>query len=191
MIVLRNAGEQRWDSESFISGLNEDWNIAYLEVRGVGELGWAPELQWHIRRASAWTGRTIASMQVYDLARAIEFVRTLPDVDPEQIGIAARREMTSIALFGALLDGQCKTLILQNPPSTLDTPGNPNGRDAALELLNVLQITDVYQLPALIYPVKSLLLGDVADTYRWSMDICDKLNISGQVREIANMGQFR
>jgi cephalosporin-C deacetylase-like acetyl esterase len=191
MIVLRNAGEERWDSESFISGLNEDWNIAYLEVRGVGELGWAPELQWHIRRASAWTGRTIASMQVYDLARAIEFVRTLPEVDPEQIGIAARREMTSIALFGALLDGQCKTLILQNPPSTLDTPGNPNGRDAALELLNVLQITDVYQLPALVYPVKSLLLGDVADTYRWSMDICDKLNISGQVREIANMGQFR
>jgi cephalosporin-C deacetylase-like acetyl esterase len=191
MIVLRNANEQRWDSESFISGLNEDWNIAYLEVRGVGELGWAPELQWHIRRASAWTGRTIASMRVYDLLRAIEFTRTLADVDPQQIGIAARGEMTSVALFGALLDGQCKTLVLKNPPSTLDTPGNPDGRGEALELLSVLQITDVYQLPALVYPAKSYLLGDVPDTYKWSLDICDQLNLSVQVREVEDMGQVR
>jgi cephalosporin-C deacetylase-like acetyl esterase len=138
MIVIRNPGEQRWDSESFISGLNENWNIAYLEVRGVGEVGWAPELQWHVRRASAWTGRTLASMRIYDLLRTIEFARSLPDVDPGQIGIAARGEMASVALFAALLDGQCKSLLLKEPPATLNTPSNPNGRGEALELLNVL-----------------------------------------------------
>jgi dienelactone hydrolase len=191
MIVLRNPGEERWDSRAFIRGLPDSWNIAYLEVRGVDEAGWAPELQWHVRRASAWAGRTIASMQVYDLMRAIAFTRTLPDVDPEQIGIAAREQMTSIALFGALLDGNCKTLILENPPPTLDSPGNPNGRDAALELLNVLQITDVYQVPALVYPARSYLLGDVPDTYQWSMEICEKIDLPGQVVEIDEMGQVR
>jgi hypothetical protein len=34
MIVLRNPEEQRWDSELFISGLNENWNIAYLGGEG-------------------------------------------------------------------------------------------------------------------------------------------------------------
>jgi cephalosporin-C deacetylase-like acetyl esterase len=191
MIVLRNPEEQRWDSELFISGLNENWNIAYLEVRGVGEVGWAPELQWHVRRASAWTGRTLASMRIYDLLRTIEFARSLPDVDPGQIGIAARGEMASVALFSALLDGKCKSLLLQNPPATLDAPSNPNGRGEALELLNVLQITDVNQLPALIYPAKSFLLGDVPDTYKWPMDILEKIELSGQVAKIEDMSQVR
>jgi len=191
MIVLRNPEEQRWDSESFISGLNDNWNIAYLEVRGVGEVGWALELQWHVRRASAWTGRTLASMRVYDVLRAIEFARTLPDVDPEQIGITARGEMASVALFAALLDGKCKSLLLQNPPSTLDAPSNPNGRGEALELLNVLQITDVNQLPALVYPARSYLLGDFPNTYEWSMDILEKIELSGQVAKIEDMSQVR
>jgi len=189
MIVLRNPEEQRWDSEAFISGLNDNWNIAYLEVRGVGEAGWTPELQWHVRRASAWTGKTLASMRVYDVLRAIEFTRTLPDMDPEQIGIAARGEMASVALFTALLDGQCKSLLLKDPPATLDAPSNPNGRGEALELLNVLQITDVNQLPALVYPANCYLLGDVPITYKWPMDILNKIELSGQVTKIKDMGQ--
>jgi hypothetical protein len=73
MIVLRNRDENRWESEEFIRNLKSDWNLAFIEVRGVGEFGWDPNLQWHVRRASAWTGRTIASMQVYDVLRCIDF----------------------------------------------------------------------------------------------------------------------
>jgi hypothetical protein len=130
-------------------------------------------------------------MRIYDLLRTIEFARSLPDVDPGQIGIAARGEMASVALFSALLDGKCKSLLLQNPPATLDAPSNPNGRGEALELLNVLQITDVNQLPALIYPAKSFLLGDVPDTYKWPMDILEKIELSGQVAKIEDMSQVR
>ena len=39
MLVLRNYDEDRWESESFVSGLEDEWNIAFLEVRGVGENG--------------------------------------------------------------------------------------------------------------------------------------------------------
>ncbi|NSW94425.1 MAG: acetylxylan esterase, partial [Bacteroidales bacterium] len=111
MIVLRNYDENRWESEGFISGLDKNWNVAFFEVRGIGEFGWAPDLQWHVRRASAWTGRTIASMQVYDLLRCIEFCRTIKGVDPDNIGIAARNEMGVIALYAALLDGKCSSLL--------------------------------------------------------------------------------
>ena len=176
MIVLRNYDEDRWESESFISSLDKEWNIAYLEVRGVGENGWDPALQWHVRRASAWTGRTIASMQVYDLLRSLEFCRTLDGVDPGKIGIAARDEMTVVAMYAALLDGNCHTLILKDPPASQDIPSRPDGRGAAIEMLNCLRITDVYQLPALLAPANVNFQGEIPDSYQWSYNVLQKLD---------------
>ena len=174
MIVLRNRDENRWESEGFISGLDTAWNIAFLEVRGIGEFGWDPNLQWHVRRASAWTGRTLASMQVYDLLRCIEFCRTLKGVDPESVGIAARDEMAVIALYSALLDGRCKTLILNNPPESQDVASSADGRGPAIEMLNCLRITDIFQLPALIYPAEIIFIGKIPESYKWSKDVLNK-----------------
>lgn len=175
LIVLRNYDEQRWESESYADEISNGANIAFLEVRGVGEFGWAPELQWHVRRASAWTGRTVASMQVYDLLRCIEFCRTLPGVDPDKITIAARNEMSVIALYAALMDGKCESLILKNPPETQDQASDPSGKGSAIEMLNCLQITDVYQIPALLFPKKTSFAGSIPPSYRWSEKIFEKL----------------
>jgi hypothetical protein len=175
MIVLRNSDENRWDSEGFIRGLKDEWNLAFLEVRGVGEFGWDPNLQWHIRRASAWTGRTMASMQVYDLLRCIEFCRTLDGIDPDSIGIAARDDMGVVALYSALLDGRCKTIILKNPPATQDTASSPDGRGPATEMLNCLRITDVYQLPALLTPAEIVFIGEIPESYKWSVNLLIRL----------------
>lgn len=181
MIVLKNPGESRWESAEFISGLDENWNIAYLETRGVGENGWAPELQWHVRRASAWAGRTVASMRVYDVIRCLEFCRSLNNVDPSQTGIAGRNEMGVVALYAGLLDGQCHTLILKDVPSTLDLPGAKDGRDATFELLNALQITDNYQIPALLYPTEVKFVGDIQDPYAWSIEVLKKIGAEPSV----------
>lgn len=179
MIVLRNRDENRWESEEFISNLEDEWNLAFVEVRGVGESGWDPNLQWHIRRASAWTGRTIASMQVYDVLRCIGFCRTLESVDAGKIGIAARDEMSVVALYAALLDGKCKTLILKNPPASQDTASSPDGRGPAIEMLNCLRVTDVYQLPALLAPADILFAGTIPETYKWSENTLKKLGMGG------------
>ena len=189
MLVLRNPGEERWASESFIRGLSNDWNIAYLEVRGIGETGWAPELQWHIRRASAWTGRTIASMRTYDVMRALDFVRTLEGVNPEKVGLAARGEMTVPALYAALLDGKCHSLLLQNPPSTQDVTSQPNGRGEAIEMLSCLRITDINQLPALIFPTQTVVVGDFPTSYDWSQKTLENLKL-GNLRKVSNPGEF-
>ena len=191
MIVLRNAGESRWDSEGFISGLSDDWNIAYVELRGVGEAGWAPEMQWHVRRAAAWTGRTVASMQVYDLLRVIEFVKTLQGVDPRKIGIAARDEMGVVALYSALVDGDVHLLILQHPPDTQDVPSSPDGRGPAIEMLNCLQITDVYQLPALIYPTKTCFVETMPAKFEWAVDVNNRLGRTETIRTVADISEFK
>lgn len=182
MIVLRNQNENRFESENFIEGLEEEWNIAYLEVRGVGETGWSPDLQWHIRRASAWTGRTIASMQVYDLLRCLEFCRTLKGVNADKIGLAARDEMGVVALYAALLNGNCHTVILKNPPESQDIASQPDGRGAAIEMLNCLKITDVYQLPALIPSTNIIFKGIIPEAYQWSEKILKNIGKGGFTR---------
>lgn len=168
MIVLRNYNEEQWSSEAFGSALDTTANIAYFEVRGVGETGWDPSLQWHIRRAAAWTGRTIASMQVYDLLRCIRFVRTLSNVDSTAVGIAAQRELGAVALYAALMDGRCTSVVLKDPPATQDIGDNPDGKGPAIEMLNCLRITDVNRLPALLAPAKISIVGEVPTAYEWS-----------------------
>ena len=175
MIILRSPDENRWESEKFAGYAGKDWNIAYFEVRGVGEYGWDPNLQWHIRRASAWLGRTPASMQVYDLLRCIEFCRTLEGVNADSIGITARDDMAVVALYAALLDGNCKSIILKDPPASQDVASRPDGRGPAGEILNCLRITDIYRLPALLSPAEITFIGDIPESYRWSDNILKKL----------------
>ena len=180
MIVLRNQEEEKNESESFANQyIDDQWNVALLEIRGVGETGWPASLQWHVRRASAWTGRTIASMQVYDLLRSIKFSRSLKGIDPSKIGIAARNEMGVVALYSALLDGNCHTLILENPPESQDTPSQPNGRGPATEMLNCLRITDVNQIPALLPAVDITFIDTIPSGYHWSENIRKKLGGKG------------
>lgn len=177
IIVLRNNDDDRWAAEAFASEVSKGENIAYFETRGVGESGWAPGLQWHVRRASAWTGRTVASMQVYDLMRCIEFCRTLPGVDPAKISIAARDDMSVVALYSALMDGNCESLILRNPPETQDLASDTYGKGAAIEMLNCLRITDVYQIPALLSPAIIKFAGQIPPAYIWSQDLLAKIGM--------------
>jgi len=174
VIILRNYNDERWESEGFASLIAGGSNIAFFETRGVGEFGWAPELQWHVRRAAAWTGRTLASMQVYDLLRCIEFCRTLPGVDPRKITIAARNEMGVVALYAALMDGKCGSVILKKPPESQDQPSNTDGKGPAVEMLNCLRITDVYQIPALLTPARTIFVDEIPKAYRWSEQVLIK-----------------
>lgn len=175
MIVLRNYDETRWQSEAFVNDVSAEWNVAYFEPRGVGENGWEPALQWNIRRSAWWTGRTVASMQVYDLLRCIEFCRTLPNIDSSQIGIAAENSLGVVALYAALMDGKCTRIMLQNPPPTQDVAGEEYGKGPAIEMLNCLQITDVNRLPALIWPAEVQYVRQMPKAYNWGNELIKKI----------------
>ena len=114
-------------------------------------------------------------MQVYDLMRCMEFGRTLPGVDPAKISIAARDDMSVVALYSALMDGNCESLILRNPPETQDLASDTYGKGAATEMLNCLRITDVYQIPALLLPTSIYFAGQIPPAYVWSQDLLAKL----------------
>ncbi len=177
VLVLKNPVEGRWDSYALTSGVAPNAMIARFEARGIGETGWSPALQWHVRRAAAWTGRTVASMRVYDVLRCLAVLRQLPGVDPTQVSILAEGEMAAIAAYAALLDGKVKSLLLKNPPATQDAPGNPDGTGQALEMLNSLQIVDLPQVAALVYPASLVAVGNWPESYRWTADTYSNLGI--------------
>ena len=171
LLVLINPDEGRWTRYELTSGIHAKMNIAYFEARGIGETGWSPSLQWHIRRSAAWTGRTTASMRVYDVLRCLQALRTIPGIDPNNIGIVAEGEMGVIASYAALLDGNIKSLILKNPPATQNVASQPDGKGEAIEMLNCLRITDLPQVAGLMFPNELIAIGKLPATYKWAEDL--------------------
>ncbi len=176
LLVLKNPNEERWDSYRLISGLDEKMTIARFEARGIGETGWSPSLQWHIRRSAAWTGRTIASMRVYDVLRSLEALREIPGVDPNNISIIAEGEMTVIASYAALLDGNIKKLLIKDPPATQNVASEPSGKGEAIEMLNSLRVTDLPQVAGLMFPNELVVIGELPDTFKWTENLYENLN---------------
>jgi hypothetical protein len=128
-----------------------------------------------VRRASAWIGRTIASMRVWDALRALEAARALPGVDTAQVSIAARGEMAAVALYAALLDGRIASVLVDSPPATQDAASQPDGKGPAIEMLNCLRYTDLPHVAGLLYPASIVVSGEVPSTYAWAEHLYRRL----------------
>ncbi len=175
VVVLCSPGEGRSDPRGFLPRVRIGGPGIVVETRGTGDTAWSEELNWHLRRASAWTGRTIASMRVWDTLRALEAARRLEGVDPSRISLAAHGEMCAVALYAALLDGHVHSLFLEDPPATQDAPGEKDGRGPAPEMLGCLRITDLAQVAGLLWPAELVFAGKVPSTYDWAKDLYRRL----------------
>mgnify|MGYP003663908299 CR=1 FL=1 len=190
LLVLRNAEEERWATESMVSGAKKEMNVVYFEARGIGETGWSPSLQWHVRRSAAWTGRTVASMRVYDVLRCLKALREIPGINATTIHIAAQGEMAVVAAYAALLDGNVKTLLLKDPPATQNVVSDPSGRGEAFEMLNSLRITDIPQVVGLNFPNQLVLAGDQPSTFEWTKNLYKNLNIPDAYVRVEKISQW-
>lgn len=191
LVVLVSPDGDRWAPYSLTSGIDEKMNIVFFEARGIGETGWSPGLQWHIRRAAAWTGRTIGSMRVYDVLRALEALRMIPGVDSNNIYLAGEGEMAAIASYAALMDGHIKTLILKDPPATQNIASRPDGQGETTEMLNCLRVTDLAQVTGLMYPNQIVTIGPMPQTYRWVEDLYRQLNKPDGYKNVQKLSEWK
>lgn len=191
LVSLRSRGDGRRDARNFGNQIRVPWGKATVEPRGTGETSWGQEHQWHLRRACAWTGRTIASLQVYDVLRALEAVRSLEEVDGDQVALAARGEMCAVALYAALLDGKLRALFLESPPATQNAPSEPDGTGPAIEMLNCLRYTDLPQVAGLLWPLDVALTGDVPDTYAWAENLYQRLGEPGRLQRLESAREWK
>lgn len=175
LVFLCSPAGVRGEFEGFTGGFDPSWVRLAVQCRGIGETSWGQELQWHIRRNAAITGRTIASMRVYDALRAIELARGLPGVDPDRIAVAGRGQMAAVALYAALLNGRLEAVILEQPPATQNAPSNPDGTGDAIEMLNCLRYTDLPYVAGLLCPADLVLVSEYPETYQWTEALYNKL----------------
>ncbi len=89
------------------------------------------------------TGRTVDSMRLYDVLRAVEFLRSQPDVDPARISVLGKGTAAGLALYAAILDERVMQPILMDPPAS--------HRDGPV-FLNVLRYVDLPEAAALVAP---------------------------------------
>lgn len=177
LLVLNSPDGNPQDFQRTIAGIRQDINVAWFDARGIGETAWEDDLNWHVRRSAAWSGRTLASMRVYDVLRCLETLRETQGIDPDRIHILAEKEMAVVAAYAALLDGNISGLIFKDPPASQNLPdfadeNNPVNATAAsdkagVEMLNCLQITDFAQVVGLHYPNRVTLMGEVPESFRW------------------------
>jgi cephalosporin-C deacetylase-like acetyl esterase len=172
------------------------WARLAVATRGVDETSWGDDLAWHVRRCSGLIGRTLASMRVLDALRALEMARELPEVDGARIYLSGSGEMAAVAVYAALLDGQVAGVVLSDPPATQDVAGRPDGSGPALEMLNVLQITDLPYAAGLLWPAELVFLVPAEaersaavrpESYRWAEDLYARLGEPGWVRRIQTL----
>lgn len=187
-VCLRTPGDSKgMASWNVLKGLSPNkWLRARLDPRGTGDTAWGAELNWHIRRAAAATGRTIASMRVWDALRGLAAIRSLPEVDADRIVLAGKGDMAVVALYAALLDGRVAAVVLEDAPKTLDIPGEPDGSGPANELISALRHADLPQVAAMLWPAKLIFVRsspDAASGYEWTADVYRSLGTPEHIME--------
>ncbi len=88
--------------------------------RGIGNtrLGNDDKYQTQVRRRFMLLGSTLASMQVWDMHRASQAIRSLPAMSSLPLHFHASPEMTEVATFAALFEEKLDSLSLSHPPRT-------------------------------------------------------------------------
>jgi cephalosporin-C deacetylase-like acetyl esterase len=119
----------------------------------------------HMKRQAMIAGTTIESMQVYEILRSIDLLRSLPEVDGSRITVTGRFEDGVNGLYASLLDGNIQKVILGSPPTShLQGP----------HYLGILRHTDIPDVIK-IMGTRVRLYGETARALSGTRYICGSL----------------
>lgn len=122
------------------------------------------DLLHHMKRAAMVAGTTLESMQVYEVLRSLELLRSLPDIDANRISILGKGTDGVNGLYAAVLDGKVLRVVLHSPPAShVQGP----------HYLGVLRYTDIPETAGLLGDAVRVL-GEKPDALR-SLETCASL----------------
>lgn len=127
-----------------------------------------------IERSCAWIGRTIASMQVWDIMRTVDWLEKEEKLSPKRLSVYGKGDMAVLGMYAALLDERIDQVILRDPPST---------HQISPALLNVLRITDIPEAAAALAPRELVFIGDeVPHPFESTADVYELHGKSKRIR---------
>lgn len=163
----------RWEERAVLVVETLDRGRRTLEqnLRSFGD----DDLLHHMKRQAMVAGTTLESMQVYEVLRSLEFLRSLPNVDPSKITIVGKGEAGINGLYAALLDGNVARVVLSSPPAS-HTQGP--------SYLAVLRYTDIPEVIALLSD-KVRLYGELPSALQLFLaeEGLDKILLAGSLGE--------
>ena len=134
-----------------------------------------------IQRTSAWIGRTIEAMQVWDIMRVVEWSRTDLHLHPPRVYLYAREAMSTLTLYASLFSTHVTDVILNRPSATHwnETPA----------LLNVLRGTDVAEVAGMLAPRRLTFVGKPSAEFDLTRALYRFEKNSVGIREVASLPQ--
>ncbi len=92
----------------------------YFAPRGVGVTAWTHDEKerTHIRRRFALLGQTDDSARVWDVRRALQAVRSIPQLKEKSIALSANGQAAGWALYASLFEAPLASLKLTDLPTT-------------------------------------------------------------------------
>lgn len=119
--------------------------LAFFAPREVEPASWQtdPKLARQVRRRYMLLGQTLDGMRVWDIRRAVQALKTLPEFKSAALGINARQQMGVNAAYAALFEPEITQLQLE---------GLPASHQEGPDYLNVLKVGDIPQVLALLGP---------------------------------------
>ncbi len=133
--------------------------IAVLVVypRGVGEIPWDKTFWKDTLRNSMLLGRTVDSMRLWDVLRAVQVLRERAQAKPERITLFGKSVAGALGLYAAILDPAIDQAVLLDPPVS--------HRQGPI-FLNVLRYTDLPEAAGLLAPRRLIFYGSMPEAYR-------------------------
>ncbi|MCA9215481.1 MAG: hypothetical protein KDB27_20590, partial [Planctomycetales bacterium] len=141
-----------------------------------------------IERSCAWIGRTIASMQVWDIMRTVDWLEKDEKRSLEKLSFYGKGDMAVIGMYAALLDERIDQVILSDPSTT---------HRVSPALLNVLRITDIPEVAAALAPRDLVFIGDeVPHAFEFTADVYKlhgksmKIRLAGSLPEALKIWKY-
>jgi hypothetical protein len=119
-----------------------------------------------IERTASWVGRTVASMQVWDILRSVEWLVSERKAPVSSISIYGKEDLGILAVYAGLFDQRISRVILNDPPAS---------HWSGPALLNVLRVTDIPEVLGAFAPRSIVSLTRLPDSFGYARSIF-KLN---------------
>lgn len=104
-----------------------------------------------IERTASWIGRTVATMHVWDILRAVEWITKEEGLTPATLALYGKGEAGILCLYAGLLDERITEVLLRDPPTS---------HRQGPALLNVLRVTDIPEVAGAFAPRRLVFVRD-------------------------------
>jgi dienelactone hydrolase len=145
LLYIASDGEDERAIESLLASTRARSRAVSMTVwpRGTGEVPWEKSFWKATLRNAMHVGRTVDSMRLDDVRKAVEQLRAEPGVDPERILLLGKGVAGVLGLYAAVLDPRVAQVMLIDPPES---------HAQGPIFLNVLRYTDLPEAAALLAP---------------------------------------